>query len=210
MYVPTRKVKDYTGQVFGNMTAVRYSHHIKSGACYFFRCVCGSEKVYLVGNVKSGATNSCGCLRKESQSKSMKAKNSKLVLEGATKGFLLYVRDLPDRLQPSGKSVRRIECLCRRCNKLHSMDAARFINDRSIISCSCYKNSLFQERIDKIKKQVDERQNSNCYACKKTKPLADFYKRPTGRPFAECKECAYKRSRAWILKKRENKAATAG
>ena len=48
------------------------------------RCRCGNEVIVTAGNLKSGATKSCGCLRKEAVSKA----NSGVARRNQGKGAL--------------------------------------------------------------------------------------------------------------------------
>lgn len=56
-----------TGQQFGRLTALRFveSRGKSHNAYWKFRCQCGSEITTAATNVKSGASQSCGCLRRE-------------------------------------------------------------------------------------------------------------------------------------------------
>lgn len=56
---------DITGQKYGRLTALSYSHSVKWVALWRFRCECGNEKVIRIGSVRSGRTKSCGCLMGE-------------------------------------------------------------------------------------------------------------------------------------------------
>lgn len=61
-----RKTIIKSGDKFGKLTAVRFSHRDKhSRQFWLFKCDCGNEKVIMVQNVKSGATKACGCLLKK-------------------------------------------------------------------------------------------------------------------------------------------------
>lgn len=53
---------DITGQRFGRLTAIQFSHFDKSGTHWLFRCDCGSEKVIKGNVVRRGNSTSCGCL----------------------------------------------------------------------------------------------------------------------------------------------------
>ena len=57
------------GQVFGRLTAISYTHHITTSGRklgkWLCRCECGNELTVFKDNLRSGATASCGCLRKE-------------------------------------------------------------------------------------------------------------------------------------------------
>lgn len=53
--------KDITGQKFGRLTAIEY----KGNSKWLFDCECGNQIIARISNVSRGATQSCGCLRKE-------------------------------------------------------------------------------------------------------------------------------------------------
>jgi hypothetical protein len=62
------KAIDLTGQVFGRLTVVaRHTENTPSGqARWVCRCSCGGSSVSRGQELRSGKTNSCGCLRAES------------------------------------------------------------------------------------------------------------------------------------------------
>ena len=67
-----RKSKlDLTGQVFGRLTVIAYSHTKESNAYWELQCLCGNKKIACTGNLRRGMTRSCGCLRKETTRKTM-------------------------------------------------------------------------------------------------------------------------------------------
>lgn len=57
-----RPPEDLTGQRFGRLTAVRFSHVKDGHAHWFCQCDCGGNKVIAAHNLKRGHTKSCGCL----------------------------------------------------------------------------------------------------------------------------------------------------
>ena len=57
--------KDYTGQQFGRLTLLRFSHRRKRTTYWFVRCNCGAEKTVSIRSLQSGNTRSCGCLARE-------------------------------------------------------------------------------------------------------------------------------------------------
>lgn len=57
------KFHDITGQRFGRLVAVRFSH-MNRQAYWACRCDCGNEKVIKGGALTSGAIKSCGCSRR--------------------------------------------------------------------------------------------------------------------------------------------------
>ena len=61
-----RKRKDLTGQRFGKLTAIKFSHSGKHGESHWsLICDCGNETVVFIGNLTCGFTASCGCVRNE-------------------------------------------------------------------------------------------------------------------------------------------------
>jgi hypothetical protein len=62
------RFQDLTGQVFGRLMVQKFvGRQGERGDRYMFECVCqcGTTKVVSAGNLRSGSTNSCGCLQKE-------------------------------------------------------------------------------------------------------------------------------------------------
>ena len=59
------KPKDITGQVFGRLTVVEYAGSVNHKATWRCTCSCGSTAVLVGGNLRSGVSTSCGCIRKE-------------------------------------------------------------------------------------------------------------------------------------------------
>lgn len=57
---------ELTGQKFGRLTVIEFSHIDKRGnACWLCKCDCGNKKIINNANFKNGNTKSCGCLQKE-------------------------------------------------------------------------------------------------------------------------------------------------
>lgn len=60
------KKKDLTGQKFGRLTALSYSHQNHLGVSYWkFRCDCGNEITTAGAQVVRGHATSCGCRQRE-------------------------------------------------------------------------------------------------------------------------------------------------
>lgn len=62
------KAKDYTGQKFGKLTAIKFTnkHHITNGnnkkRMWLFECECGKQIERMIEKVTRGLIKSCGCL----------------------------------------------------------------------------------------------------------------------------------------------------
>lgn len=64
--VLTQKSKDITGQRFGRLIAIKPVGKNKfNQVMWLCKCDCGNEKTIAMSSLKSGASKSCGCLRKE-------------------------------------------------------------------------------------------------------------------------------------------------
>jgi hypothetical protein len=60
------KRQDVTGQIFGRLTAVRFSHSdIYRASHWECLCSCGNSHTVNLSSLKSGAVRSCGCFQKE-------------------------------------------------------------------------------------------------------------------------------------------------
>lgn len=61
---------DLTGKRFGRLTVLaRAGSDSGKNATWFCRCDCGNEVVVVGSNMRCGDTRSCGCLRREMQSR---------------------------------------------------------------------------------------------------------------------------------------------
>lgn len=57
--------KDLTGERFGRLVVIRESGRKNRHVAWLCRCDCGVEVVVTSGNLRSGNTQSCGCLSRE-------------------------------------------------------------------------------------------------------------------------------------------------
>ena len=58
-------IDKYVGKVYGRWTVESFSHRVKKNRYYNCLCKCGNSGVIQKGNLASGKTTSCGCLKKE-------------------------------------------------------------------------------------------------------------------------------------------------
>ena len=60
------RIKDLTGKRFGRWSVLAFAGVDKNGkATWLCRCDCGTEKLVVGGNLRSGISTSCGCYEKE-------------------------------------------------------------------------------------------------------------------------------------------------
>jgi hypothetical protein len=56
-----RKTKDWTGQHWGSLVALKYVAHGVEGARWRFQCDCGHRGTYYLKQVQRGERATCGC-----------------------------------------------------------------------------------------------------------------------------------------------------
>lgn len=59
------RAENLAGQRFGKLTAMNYVRHPEKGAHWLCVCGCGEKTVVRASQLKSGHTQSCGCLHRE-------------------------------------------------------------------------------------------------------------------------------------------------
>lgn len=124
------KALDLTGERFGRLVALeRRVGSRKQAAAWLCRCDCGSEKWVITELLRSGKTQSCGCLHKEQLS----ARRSVIEESGTRFGKLVV-------LGPAGKGGAHShyllwECLCDCGNK--TVVEGKRLRDGSKKSCGC-------------------------------------------------------------------------
>lgn len=56
---------DLVGKKFGKLTVIKRAKNRGHNTCWLCQCECGNLKEALASNLKTGVTNSCGCITKE-------------------------------------------------------------------------------------------------------------------------------------------------
>jgi hypothetical protein len=56
---------DLTNQKFGRLTVIGQGSHIGKIKAWNCVCECGNNKLVITSNLRNGATQSCGCIKKE-------------------------------------------------------------------------------------------------------------------------------------------------
>lgn len=138
--------KDLTNQKFGELTVIKYGNPIyeKSGdkiATWCCKCSCGNITEVSTANLISGATRSCGCLRRKTFLK-MFADND---LTGKKFGKLIVLKRILD------EKGTKYECLCE-CGNTKIIRGYDLSSGKTH-SCGCIRNSIGEENIKKILKE---------------------------------------------------------
>ncbi len=60
-----RRTMDLSGNVYGGLTVVKFSHVAGSKRMYLCRCLCSKEIFVSTSNLATGNSKSCGCLNRE-------------------------------------------------------------------------------------------------------------------------------------------------
>ena len=122
------KFVDLTGQRFERLTAVEPTER-RRGASVVWRCICdcGKEVFAVVGDLKSGNTKSCGCLRGE-----------KRIVDLAGQRFGRLVVLSLTKKRSGGNTVWK--CLCDCGSK--TLVSANHLQSGHTKSCGCFQKEI--------------------------------------------------------------------
>lgn len=129
--LPTNVPIDLTGQHFGRLTVLELTEERKSngGAVWKCRCDCGTELQVSAGNLKRGATVSCGCIRRED-------------LTGMQFGKLTVLR-LGEKSNQGNGSFWICRCSCGNACEVH----ASKLKSGHTASCGCAHSDLIKDLV---------------------------------------------------------------
>lgn len=137
-------LKDLTGQRFGRLVVLHRDEAKPKGhghkAYWICQCDCGNIVSVVGTHLRSGMTQSCGCLQKERTSEA-----SLVDLTGQQFGFLIPLYKLDEKKW--GKTIWHCKCL--NCggetDVIHS-----YLTNGDTKSCGCIKRSYGEEKISSI------------------------------------------------------------
>lgn len=132
---------DLTGQKFGRLTVINRGPNKNNRTAWICKCDCGNEILVIGKSLKSGNTQSCGCLHKELVSKQF-SKNI------ANKRFGNLVAKEPTKERKHGSVVWKCEC---DCGNIHYATTELLIGG-NVQSCGC----IHSRGNSKIKKILQE------------------------------------------------------
>ena len=161
--------QDLTGQKFGRLT-VQYIAFRKNSQIYWHcLCDCGNETDVSRVHLKNGATQSCGCIKKE------KLQQKTIDLTGQRFGKLLVLKKSENKIK--NRSIRWI-CQCD-CGVVKEIDGYS-LRSGATESCGCIK-SKGEEKITQLLLENNiefekEKSFSNCrYPDTNFQAKFDFY-----------------------------------
>ena len=140
------------GAVFGRLTVLEETsapteYTAYKGLWYRCRCQCGNETVVRRSSLVSGATRSCGCLRRETSRAVAKDRRARSALvPGAVFGRLTVIRETEER---EFKNVV-YECRCQCGNITHVRGSE--LKSGNVKSCGCLRAEI---RANFRKKKVE-------------------------------------------------------
>lgn len=84
------KRKDLTGNVYGELTVIRYSHNDKEtrSPMWLCKCTCGNKKNIFGYALEHGYYKSCGCKRDEKRDKGLSEHIKSDAIDGTRKSAL--------------------------------------------------------------------------------------------------------------------------
>lgn len=130
-----RPLIDMTGQTFNRLKVLRRADCIRPGeAKWLCHCSCGEFRFATGTQLRSGQSQSCGCLVRE-----MTSKRCTLALTGQRFGRLIAMQRVPN----IGRRVRWL-CLCD-CGEKTEVDAGQLRRGRTR-SCGCLAREQTSQR----------------------------------------------------------------
>lgn len=129
------------GQKFGRWTVLYSVPNLKSrDAKWMCECECGTQREVLGKNLRNGRSTSCGCYKKECDSKAMAERNKLSALNLTNKKYGLLTAIEPTEKRTAQGSVIW-KCVCE-CGKYHFVSANALRGKHPIRSCGCSTRSL--------------------------------------------------------------------
>lgn len=131
------RTQDLTGVVFSRLTVVSFAGYSDSGsrtALWLCRCECGAELVVRSCNLKSGGTQSCGCLLKDYMSGESGFNGRTVDIAGMRSGRLV-VRSFAGFVDAKNSRVATWVCDCDCGSEV--VARATDIKQKAVRSCGC-------------------------------------------------------------------------
>jgi 5-methylcytosine-specific restriction endonuclease McrA len=126
--------KDLTGQRFSRLTVLRRLPNYKKSVVWECSCECGVIVSVLSGSLVTGNTKSCGCLQKETTSRTFRKD-----VTGLRVGYLTAIE--PTNVVKKGSVVWKCQCDCGNIKLVKLADLRR----RHVRSCGCSTKDFLRE-----------------------------------------------------------------
>lgn len=120
-----RQRVDYTGKQFGRLTVTEEAPNKGKRTCWSCQCICGSVCIISTDELRSGDSESCGCLKKE------------LIFEDITNKKFGFLTALECLYTKKSSTTYMWKCLCD-CGNICEVDGKN-LRISHTKSCGCYK-----------------------------------------------------------------------
>ena len=131
------------GQRFGRLTVVDYAPNKGRRSQWKCVCDCGNEYIGLTESLRSGALQSCGCLRTETARKNGLTQLQDLT--GQKFGKLTVIKYAGSN---RNRSTWECECSCGTIITVNQMELQR----GETLSCGCLRASFGEQSIERVLK----------------------------------------------------------
>lgn len=137
---------DLTGKVFGRLTVISQCERMGSSIAWLCRCECGNEKKVRGSDLRSGKTQSCGCLGRERRLEA--SKNRKYISNakneiGNIYTYLTVIERAPNR---NNMAYWKCQCKCGNTVEVSGTD----LRTGHTKSCGCYNKEIAAKNMKKI------------------------------------------------------------
>lgn len=160
---------DLTGRRFGKLVALESVGRRNNWLLWRCKCDCGKITDVASGNLTSGHTLSCGCLREETKLKNRRDKQPDLT--GKRFGKLVVLKSEVDS---NGKLLWKCKCDCGNIRLLSTTELTHKYNGKKSCGCLWKQNITKRGEIELTGRKIgqleiigkSERKNSICWKCK--------------------------------------------
>lgn len=152
------------GEKYGRLLVIEEAERKNGKRAFLCQCDCGNQKIINMNDLRSGKTQSCGCLRKEKLADGLKKFHEKeenkikinrgIDLTNQVFGYLTVLElDKEATLQHRTKTNKKLywKCKCK-CGKNVSVEGTSLRNGNTK-SCGCLQKEKAKENIIKIQPQ---------------------------------------------------------
>lgn len=142
--------EDLTGKIYGKLKVISNTGKNQNGhSVWLCQCKCGNFTEVDANRLKSGNTQSCGCIHKEFIANLGKQMIDDL--SGKTFNCLQVLYDSGERQDGNVKWI----CRCLNCGKITHPIAANNIKRGITKSCGCLQESFYEKTITDILKELN-------------------------------------------------------
>ncbi len=145
------QIKDITGQKFGRLTAIKFSHRQNRRTFWIFKCDCGTERTMRRDGVTQGATKSCGC-----------AKHKRKDVFNLHPKYLTPIKHISGH--SDGDQTWTFKCICQKEINLKLSEVLKYRNK----SCGCQIKDIVNHKFNKLTliRFIEKRKHRDFWECR--------------------------------------------